>query len=240
MSNLEVFCIVAAGGTIGGLIAWLSWSLGVDAGTRRAGEGKTAALLQDAATPPDNLIEGLFCPPDRPRYAASSDCNDWRLNTVAPKPIPDCNCGQRLSAPRLAAGLHVVATPIGNLRDVTIRALETLAAADAVLCEDTRHSAHCPDLQNLTRQISAAILTATITNTISPELPKVCVTHFNPAPICGHCCAPLLDSGRCSSTNCMFGRIRQRKPSAGERAATAQRIATTTPGVKLGSTLKGK
>jgi 16S rRNA (cytidine1402-2'-O)-methyltransferase len=38
----------------------------------------------------------------------------------------------------LAPGLHVVATPIGNLRDVTIRALATLAAADAVLAEDTR------------------------------------------------------------------------------------------------------
>jgi 16S rRNA (cytidine1402-2'-O)-methyltransferase len=41
-------------------------------------------------------------------------------------------------APRLPPGLHIVSTPIGNLRDVTIRALDTLAAADAVLAEDTR------------------------------------------------------------------------------------------------------
>ena len=53
--------------------------------------------------------------------------------------------GQRLTAPPLAPGLYVVATPIGNLRDITIRALETLAAASVVLCEDTRTSAKLLD-----------------------------------------------------------------------------------------------
>ena len=38
----------------------------------------------------------------------------------------------------IAPGLHVVATPIGNLRDVSLRALATLSAADIVLAEDTR------------------------------------------------------------------------------------------------------
>src|SRR5262249_31785732 len=46
--------------------------------------------------------------------------------------------GLRAEAEPILPGLHVVATPIGNLKDVSFRALATLAAAEAVVAEDTR------------------------------------------------------------------------------------------------------
>jgi len=54
----------------------------------------------------------------------------------------------------LSPGLYIVSTPIGNLRDITLRALDVLRQADLVLAEDTRQSRKLLQAYNIDAQLS--------------------------------------------------------------------------------------
>lgn len=55
-----------------------------------------------------------------------------------------------------SATLYVVATPIGNVGDITLRALNILSLADAIACEDTRNTAHLLARYGLSKELIAA------------------------------------------------------------------------------------
>jgi 16S rRNA (cytidine1402-2'-O)-methyltransferase len=57
--------------------------------------------------------------------------------------------------PDMESALYVVGTPIGNLGDITLRALETLRGADLVACEDTRHARQLLDHHGIKAQTLA-------------------------------------------------------------------------------------
>jgi 16S rRNA (cytidine1402-2'-O)-methyltransferase len=86
---------------------------------------------------PDDLAEAMKTP--------SSDPDEFARDPI----------GARQSSPPLEAGLYVVATPIGNLRDITLRALDILAAATRVYAEDTRVARKLLDAYGLKPRLAA-------------------------------------------------------------------------------------
>jgi len=76
--------------------------------------------------------------------------------------------GADMEAPPLEPGLYLVATPIGNLGDISLRALATLAAANLIACEDTRVTRKLTDRYGV-----ATPLTAYHEHNSDEALPKI-------------------------------------------------------------------
>lgn len=105
----------------------------------KAAKLMAAAVFMLGARAPrgDDLAEAMNNP--------SSDPNE-----IGPDRI-----GARQPSPPLEAGLYVVATPIGNLRDITLRALDVLGAVDRLYAEDTRVARKLLDAYGLKPRLSA-------------------------------------------------------------------------------------
>jgi 16S rRNA (cytidine1402-2'-O)-methyltransferase len=76
--------------------------------------------------------------------------NFWKPNDRQPQRQSEDG-----AKPGLQPALYIVATPIGNARDITLRALDVLSAADAILAEDTRVTAKLLSLHGLKRPLIA-------------------------------------------------------------------------------------
>jgi 16S rRNA (cytidine1402-2'-O)-methyltransferase len=77
---------------------------------------------------------------------------EWSLEPAAGADEP--NPAQE-NAQKLAPGLYIVATPIGNARDITLRALEVLKGCDLIVAEDTRVTAKLLAIHGISKHLTA-------------------------------------------------------------------------------------
>jgi 16S rRNA (cytidine1402-2'-O)-methyltransferase len=87
--------------------------------------------------------------------ARRARADDPRDDMTNPEHSAPDRIGARKPSPPLETGLYVVATPIGNLRDITLRALDVLGGADRVYAEDTRVARTLMDAYGLKPKLAA-------------------------------------------------------------------------------------